>query len=282
VLETTFCPECGKPYDISLGECPVCARKRAAAEAKRTVQGKKGGRKNKKMAPKQKQSILPRREAEEDTAPLDTAAIRRAEEEARAMSGQSPAKKQPAPEPAEEEQGPDKRLIGAIIALTLVLVFIIAGVSSTLSGGSVFKHSGENTAVVSAPAEEETKEQQPQETSEAPKETQAPTQEEKVPAEEQEDEPEEEPEDEPAEEPKDLDSGDEPQPEETQPSETPSQEEQEQPADNEQPAEPEPSEEPTEETPKAEEKQEENTENTDTADTAASEIAAESESSAAV
>lgn len=30
---TTFCPKCHRPYDVSLGECPVCSRK-AAAETK--------------------------------------------------------------------------------------------------------------------------------------------------------------------------------------------------------------------------------------------------------
>ena len=24
---TTFCPKCHRPYDVSLGECPVCSRK---------------------------------------------------------------------------------------------------------------------------------------------------------------------------------------------------------------------------------------------------------------
>lgn len=34
MLKTTICPKCQKPYDESLGECPVCARKaREAGEA---------------------------------------------------------------------------------------------------------------------------------------------------------------------------------------------------------------------------------------------------------
>ena len=29
---TTFCPKCHRPYDVSLGECPVCSRKAAAEQ----------------------------------------------------------------------------------------------------------------------------------------------------------------------------------------------------------------------------------------------------------
>ena len=29
---TTFCPKCHRPYDESLGECPVCSRKTAAEQ----------------------------------------------------------------------------------------------------------------------------------------------------------------------------------------------------------------------------------------------------------
>ena len=32
---TTFCPICHRPYDVSLGECPVCSRQAEAEQQNR-------------------------------------------------------------------------------------------------------------------------------------------------------------------------------------------------------------------------------------------------------
>ena len=225
MLETTFCPNCGKPYDVSLGECPVCARRRAAEEAKRSAQGKarKGAKKIKKGKPQKPKSVLPAREVDEPTVPMDTEAIRRAEEEARAMAGQRTQQTDSAdqagpvqPEPAapgemeqgSEEEGVNKKLVIAVIGAALVLLLVIVGIGRALGGNTVSRHSQENPAA-SAPAEEE--KEQPQEEpaeekpaeepkKEEPKEQPEETLEEE-PAEQPEETPEEDPEEQPAEEP---------------------------------------------------------------------------------
>lgn len=281
MLETTFCPNCGKPYDVSLGECPVCARRRAAEEAKRSAQGKarKGAKKIKKGKPQKPKSVLPAREVDEPTVPMDTEAIRRAEEEARAMAGQRTQQTDSAdqagpvqPEPAapgemeqgSEEEGVNKKLVIAVIGAALVLLLVIVGIGRALGGNTVSRHSQENPAA-SAPAEEEKEQPQEEPAEEEPEEKQ------KKEKEEEEEEPEEKPQ--------------QPSEEETpeKPEETPAEEPQEQPAAEEPQEQPEetPAEEPVEEQPAEPENQEpaeENQEDADTEETAAQELGAESAS----
>jgi hypothetical protein len=281
MLETTFCPNCGKPYDVSLGECPVCARRRAAEEAKRSAQGKarKGAKKIKKGKPQKPKSVLPAREVDEPTVPMDTEAIRRAEEEARAMAGQRTQQTDSAdqagpvqPEPAapgemeqgSEEEGVNKKLVIAVIGAALVLLLVIVGIGRALGGNTVSRHSQENPAA-SAPAEEEKEQPQEEPAEEEPEEKQ------KKEKEEEEEEPEEKPQ--------------QPSEEETpeKPEETPAEEPQEQPAAEEPQEQPEetPAEEPVEEQPAEPENQEpaeENQEDADTEETAARELGAESAS----
>jgi hypothetical protein len=177
MLETTFCPNCGKPYDVSLGECPVCARRRAAEEAKRNAQAKarKGAKKNKKGKPQKPKPVLPTREVDEPTVAMDAEAIRRAEEEARVMAGQraqqqnGPAEQtapvQPAPtapeemEPETGEEGINKKLLIAVIAAALVLVLIVAGIGRTLSSNTAFRHGQDNPTTAATSVEE--KEEKP-------------------------------------------------------------------------------------------------------------------------
>jgi hypothetical protein len=281
MLETTFCPNCGKPYDVSLGECPVCARRRAAEEAKRSAQGKarKGAKKIKKGKPQKPKSVLPAREVDEPTVPMDTEAIRRAEEEARAMAGQRTQQTDSAdqagpvqPEPAapgemeqgSEEEGVNKKLVIAVIGAALVLLLVIVGIGRALGGNTVSRHSQENPAA-SAPAEEEKEQPQEEPAEEEPEEKQ------KKEKEEEEEEPEEKPQ--------------QPSEEETpeKPEETPAEEPQEQPSEEEPQEQPEetPAEEPVEEQPAEPENQEpaeENQEDADTEETAAQELGAESAS----
>ena len=281
MLETTFCPNCGRPYDVSLGECPVCARRRAAEEAKRSAQGKarKGAKKIKKGKPQKPKSVLPAREVDEPTVPMDTEAIRRAEEEARAMAGQRTQQTDSAdqagpvqPEPAapgemeqgSEEEGVNKKLVIAVIGAALVLLLVIVGIGRALGGNTVSRHSQENPAA-SAPAEEEKEQPQEEPAEEEPEEKQ------KKEKEEEEEEPEEKPQ--------------QPSEEETpeKPEETPAEEPQEQPAAEEPQEQPEetPAEEPVEEQPAEPENQEpaeENQEDADTEETAAQELGAESAS----
>jgi hypothetical protein len=281
MLETTFCPNCGKPYDVSLGECPVCARRRAAEEAKRSAQGKarKGAKKIKKGKPQKPKSVLPAREVDEPTVPMDTEAIRRAEEEARAMAGQRTQQTDSAdqagpvqPEPAapgemeqgSEEEGVNKKLVIAVIGAALVLLLVIVGIGRALGGNTVSRHSQENPAA-SAPAEEEKEQPQEEPAEEEPEEKQ------KKEKEKEEEEPEEKPQ--------------QPSEEETpeKPEETPAEEPQEQPAAEEPQEQPDetPAEEPVEEQPAEPENQEpaeENQEDADTEETAAQELGAESAS----
>jgi hypothetical protein len=279
MLETTFCPNCGKPYDVSLGECPVCARRRAAEEAKRSAQGKarKGAKKIKKGKPQKPKSVLPAREVDEPTVPMDTEAIRRAEEEARAMAGQRTQQTDSAdqagpvqPEPAapgemeqgSEEEGVNKKLVIAVIGAALVLLLVIVGIGRALGGNTVSRHSQENPAA-SAPAEEEKEQPQEEPAEEEPEEKQKKEKEEEEPEEKpqqpSEEETPEKPEETPAEEPQEQPAAEEPQ---EQPEETPAEEPVE-----EQPAEPE-----------NQEPAEENQEDADTEETAAQELGAESAS----
>lgn len=222
VLETTFCPVCGKPYDVSLGECPVCARNRAAEQAKQAKQaaaqprkGRKGGKKNKRI--QARPPMVSRNEPEEATVLMDAEAIRRAEEEARRMAGNraqptasvskpaqpadpaanaetirfqptesksnplevteaetirfqptktgaaqtntaQPAEtsREPVVPPAQEYEeyeayetpGVNKKLLGAVAALVVVLFLIVAGIGKALTGGTTSGSGG--TAVPAA------------------------------------------------------------------------------------------------------------------------------------
>ena len=283
MLETTFCPNCGKPYDVSLGECPVCARRRAAEEAKRNAQAKarKGAKKNKKGKPQKPKPVLPAREVDEPTVPMDTEAIRRAEEEARVMAGQraqqnvsaeqtAPVQPEPAAteevEPETGEEGINKKLLIAVIGAALVLVLIVVGIGRTLSSNTAFRHGQDNptTAATSVEEkEEEPKEEEPaeEEPAEEPKKEEPEEKPEEKPAEE---EPEQEPEEKPAEE----------EPTEEPAEEEPEEESQETP--QEKSAEEEPQEQPAE--PEKQEPAEEKQEETDTEETAAREMGAESAS----
>ena len=59
---TTFCPKCHRPYDVSLGECPVCSRK-AAAEQNQAKARKKISLVGKRShpAPKPPKELSPQR-----------------------------------------------------------------------------------------------------------------------------------------------------------------------------------------------------------------------------
>lgn len=230
VLETTFCPVCGKPYDVSLGECPVCARKRAAEQAKQARQaaaqprkGRKSGKRNKRI--QARPPMVSRNEPEEATVLMDAEAIRRAEEEARRMAGNraqptasgskpiqsadpvanaetirfqptegksnpteatdaetirfqptktdaaqtntaQPAEtsREPVVPPAQEYEeyeeyekpGVNKKLLGAVAALVVVLFLIVAGIGKALTGGTTSGSGG--TAVPAATSVTETEE----------------------------------------------------------------------------------------------------------------------------
>ena len=171
MLETTFCPVCGKPYDVSLGECPVCARKRAAEEAKRSTsyQKKKGraaGKKTKRINVSQKvKTAIPVGETEEPTVQMDADAIRRAEDHARKMAGgrsDTPVREavpQRTAEPAVEEGSVDKRLVLAVISALLVLVLIVFGIGNVLINGAGSGGRSGETQPAAASVTEEKKEE---------------------------------------------------------------------------------------------------------------------------
>lgn len=169
MLKTTFCPNCGKPYDVSLGECPVCARQRAE-------EGAAADKSSKRITPKRKsikdrvRAVIPVSEPEEPTVLMDAEAIAAAQAAAKRMAEASrtsektpeeerkagpekeapkaPAAEDPKPqeaiEPMEETAGSgNRKLIAGIVVLAVALILLGAGILSVVSSGS--NNSGADT-----------------------------------------------------------------------------------------------------------------------------------------
>lgn len=168
MLKTTFCPNCGKPYDVSLGECPVCARQRAE-------KGTVGDKSHKHITLKKKtikdkvREMIPVSEPEEPTVLMNAEEIAAAQAEAKRMAEASRTKEkvleevEPAaglePEPEkdvpeapevaesrlekEAEPGAEfqeepashgkRKLLAGIVVLAVALILLGAGIISTVS-----------------------------------------------------------------------------------------------------------------------------------------------------
>lgn len=163
MLKTTFCPDCGKPYDVSLGECPVCARRRMEAEGSGVTENPKKKRisfRKKKAAAPEKTAVSMGTAApelasntEEPTVQLNwnigetkSAASNQVEAAAKSV-GQGekapsvPAGQKPERQPVQAERVPDPeikggvdhRLIVALAAAILVLLALVFSIGWMLN-----------------------------------------------------------------------------------------------------------------------------------------------------
>lgn len=234
MLKTTFCKNCGKFYDESLPECPVCARRRADAQAQNAPVPQKQAKKKKMTMADRMRAAVPAADRDDATIQLSTDEIAAATEAAKLQAAASAPVVEDLPVYEEEEPssgGTGKKLLGIILAAVLGLILLVFCVG-LISGRTPKPQKPSNQAVSSEtdktkndneqkpdaePVKPDTQpdsQPEPEPQPETPVEPEQPSEPEPEPQPEPEPEPEPQPEPEPEPEP-------EPQPEPEQPVETP-------------------------------------------------------------
>lgn len=236
MLKTTFCKSCGKVYDSSLPDCPVCARRRAEEQALRAAG----------IAPEPKRMTVAEKvralaETDDATMVMSAEEIAAAAEAARQQAAPvTPVTQQPEttavqpPRPA-VDTGKILRIVLAVAVGLVALVFFIG----LMSGKEKTPAPQKPTSSVTDKTDDKNEEKEPEQTPETDKPETEPedkpadkpeTNEQQQPAPEPAPEPEPEPAPEPVPEP------------EPQPEPTPEPEPQPEPTPEPEPAEPEPTE----------------------------------------
>lgn len=123
MLQTTFCKDCGKVYDASLPECPVCARKRAEEQAVRSG-AKQPEPRRMTVAERVRSAVNP---PEEATIVLSPEEIAAAAEAARQQAAPVTQPEPDLPATGEEEQPKPAFPVGKLIrVLLLTAVALVA------------------------------------------------------------------------------------------------------------------------------------------------------------
>ncbi|MCQ2442374.1 MAG: hypothetical protein MJ077_04490 [Oscillospiraceae bacterium] len=180
MLKTTFCAKCGKFYDDSLPECPVCARRRAEAQAQGGTAPKPFAKNRKMTMADRMRAAVPSADKEDATIQLNPEEIAAAAEAAKFQAAASSSADQN-DLPTYEEESPSSggkltKVIGVAVGVVAALLLLVFSVG-LMSGKTPAKPQQPTNQAVSSTTEpsKEEKPSQQQAKPEATPEAQQPT-----------------------------------------------------------------------------------------------------------